>query len=107
MDITVIVKDVLYMVIEAKTDSRDSAGQLSKYKDALIADNCYTKYKNCMIVYLTVGGDEPKFGEADVCMSWKEVSEMVRKFTKECRDHSLSVATNEYANYLSEVMYGI
>lgn len=106
MDITATVKDILYMVIEAKTDSKDSVGQLSKYKDALIADNCYTKYKNCMIVYLTVGGDEPEFGEADVCMSWKEVSEMVRKFTKECRNHSLSIATNEYANYLSEVMYG-
>ena len=105
MDITITVKDILYMVIEAKTDSKDSIGQLGKYKDALIAANCYNEYKYCLIVYLTVGGGEPQFGEADACMSWKEVSEIVRKFTKECRDHSLSVASIEYAKYLSEVMY--
>lgn len=105
MDITIIVKDLLYIVIEAKTDSKDSAGQLSKYKDALIADDCYTKYKKCMIVYLTASGGEPEHGEADICMSWQEISEMVKKFSKECRVHSLSVATTEYAKYLNEVMY--
>lgn len=107
MDITLEVKDLLYLVIEAKTDSKDSIGQISKYKDALIADNCYSNYKNCVIIYLTANGKEPEHGEVDICMSWSEISEMVQKFSKECKDHSLSVATNEYAKYLNEVMYEI
>ena len=106
MDITIVVKNLLYIVIEAKTDSKDSVGQLSKYKEALMADDCYTRYKNCMIIYLTASGDEPEYGEADVCISWKEISELVQKFSKECKNHSLSIATTDYAKYLNEVMYG-
>ena len=106
MDITVIVKDLLYMVVEAKTDSKDSVGQISKYRDALKVDDCYSKYKNCMIVYLTANGEDPEHGEVDACMSWREISEMVQKFSKECREFSMSIATTEYAKYLNEVMYG-
>ena len=68
------------IIIEAKIDAGEQEAQVSRYGQ-LRQDSP----KNVVIVFLTKDGGEPDTGDADLCISWKDIGEICKEFVKECQ----------------------
>ncbi len=79
------------IIIEAKIDADEQEDQVSRYGQ-LRQDSP----KNVVIVFLTKDGREPDTGDADLCISWKDIGEICKEFVKECKNPWLAELVRQY-----------
>ena len=76
------------IVIEAKIDTGEREEQLSDYRNIS---------ENVVIVFLTKDGRKPTTGDADSCITWKDIGEICKEFVKDCKNPWLVELVRQYS----------
>lgn len=92
-----------WFVIEAKISALEQEDQIKRYRRILNTKSCLLNIprSRCKIFFLTKDGKKPNSGNADFCISWKEIAEILVHFSSECKNMYVSETAKQYANYIN------
>lgn len=92
-----------WIIIEAKINASEQKDQIERYRN--IIDSSIEAYgikkEHTKVLFLTLSGYEPETGEADKCISWAEIAEMMKIFAKECKNDIVRSLALQYSRHLS------
>ena len=101
VDIT-ISNDNFWFIIEAKISASEQNNQITRYNNILSQKSQIfgIPKSRCKLFYLTRDGEQPTTGVADVCISWKGISEVLVTFASHCKNEYVSLTAMQYARYI-------
>lgn len=101
VDITIYSKN-FWLILEAKIMANEQDDQIERYNQIL---NNRSKALGiprslCKIFFLTMDGRDPDSGEADYCVRWKDIADVLRDFSTKCKNDYISSTAIQYSKFI-------
>lgn len=97
-----IFNDKFWFIIEAKITANEQDDQINRYQKLLSQKSSMFDIpkSHSLLFFLTRDGRHPTSGVADYCISWKEISEILKKFSTLCKNEFVSLIAIQYSKYI-------
>jgi len=102
-----IKSDQFLILIEAKLNANEQHDQLNRSRAILNADTAAMgiDHMNALSIFLTLDGRMPITGEADICLSWKDIVTSLKVATDACENKFLTSIITQYRCFMLDYIY--